>query len=280
MNTYYIDGRYVPEDEAAISVNDMIVLRGYGAFDFLRTYGGRPFFLQDHVRRLQNSTKLMGLHFPWSLSEIEAIVLETIRKNDLAECNVRIVVTGGVSADGITPQDNASLIVMVTDVHPMRPEWYSEGAAITTNRVERYCPEAKSTNYLAAIVALRKARAVGAVESVYVDRHDRLLEGTTSNLFLFVGDKLVTPGDGILPGVTRNVLMEVLKKEFPIEVRDVHMGELEQVAEVFLSSSNKEVMPVVRIDDCVIGAGKPGKRTRKAMRLFLEFTKAYARGGH
>ncbi len=278
MNTYYIDGKYVKENEAVVSVNDMVVLRGYGAFDFLRTYGGRPFFLSDHIRRLQNSTGMLGLHFPWSLDEVTEIVLNTMRKNDHQEYNIRIVVTGGVSPDGITPHDNSSLIVMVTDIHRMQPELYSDGAAIITTRVERYAPEAKSTTYLPAILALRNARLKGAVESVYVDRRNRLLEGTTSNLFLFTGGKLVTPGAGILPGVTRKVLLDVLKEAFDIEIRDIHAEELERVDEVFLSSSNKEVMPVTRIDDRVIADGKPGEQTRKAMGLFREYTTAYAAG--
>lgn len=278
MNIYYIDGKYVREDEAVVSVNDMVVLRGYGAFDFLRTYGGRPFFLDDHIRRLQNSTGMLGLHFPWSVAEVTDIVLNTLQKNDHDEYNIRIVVTGGVSPDGITPHDNSSLIVMVTDTFQMEPKLYTDGAAIITTRVERYIPEAKSTTYLPAIIALQNARAKGAIESIYVDRHDRLLEGTTSNLFMFVDGKLVTPGDGVLPGVTRKVLLDVLKKAFTVEIRDIHTKELESAEEVFLSSSNKEVMPVVRIDDRVIADGKPGVKTRKAMSLFREYTSAYAAG--
>ena len=279
MDIYYIDGKFVKEDEAVISVKDMIVLRGYGAFDFLRTYNKRPFYLKEHCQRLHNSCAQIGLHCPWSIEEISDIVMQTLEHNPQHdEYNIRLVVTGGISPDSITPQDNSKLMVMATGLHPLPAEWYTDGAKIITSDIERFIPGAKSTNYLAAVIAMQAAREAGAIESIYVDRNQRVLEGTTTNLFMFMGDKLVTSGDSILPGVSRLVLLDILKQHFDLEIRDVFKKELPSVEEAFLSASNKEIVPIVTIDDLTVGNGKVGPRTQTVMEIFREFTTRYGQG--
>ncbi len=280
MNIFYIDGEFLPETQSVISVNDMGVLRGYGIFDFLRTYNRRPFYLEEHIARLANSARLIGLSLPRSQKEIFDITMETLAHNaDHAEANIRIVVTGGISPDSITPHNDSKLMVMVSDLHKCPAEWYQNGAAIITTNDERYIPGAKSTNYIPAILALSRARQQGAIESVYVDRYGRLLEGTTTNLFAFIGHKLVTPGTAILPGITRQVVLELTKTEFDVEIRDIHRDEMRLMDEVFITASNKEVVPVVRMDDRLFSDGKPGERTRRVMRLFADGTKKYGQGG-
>lgn len=278
MDTYYIDGQFVTESDAVISVKDLAVLRGYGVFDFLRTYGKRPFHLEDHVRRLERSARLIGLALKWSRGEIVDIVEETLARSDHAECNIRILVTGGDSDDSITPMESPRLMVMVTGLHVMSPEWYTDGVKVITSHIERFIPGAKSINYIPGILALRDAREQGAVESVYVDAFGQVLEGTTSNFFGFIGDTVITPEAGILPGVTRQVILNVIRKVFPLEVRGIQKNELMLLEEAFITSSNKEVVPVVRIDAIRLGDGKPGPRTRKVMALFREYTSSYGAG--
>jgi len=280
MNVYHIDGEFVTEDQAVISVNDMGVIRGYGAFDFLRTYNMRPFRLEDHIRRLETSARLLGLPMPRSRREIFDITMETLSRNDLVEANIRIVITGGVSPDSITPQNNPKLLVMVTPIHPCPAEWYRDGAAVITTHDERYIPGAKSTNYIPAILALSRARRQNAAESIYVDRYNRLLEGTTSNFFAFIGDRLVTPGAAILPGITRQVALQLARNEFDVEIRDIHRDDMRMMDEVFITSSNKEIVPVARMDDITISGGQPGPRTRRIMDLFAAYTRAYGEGKH
>lgn len=276
MDTYYIDGEFLPADKAFVSVDDLVVLRGFGVFDFLRTYNRRPFHLEEHVERLRNSAELINLPMRWSNNEICDIVLQTIDKNPHhEECNIRIVITGGISPDSMTPQENQKLLVMVTPKNDYPSSWYREGVKIVTCSDGRDMPGAKSTNYLNAIVALQKAREQNAVEAIYVDKSDRVLEGTTTNLFLFEGDRLVTPDTGILPGITRKVVLHSLKNEFEIETREVKREELVQADEIFITSSNKEVVPVVRVDEMAVGNGKVGERTRRAMELFKTYTTDY-----
>ena len=116
MDIYYVDGKFVDEDDAVISVKDMSVLRGYGAFDFLRTYGGKPFYLKEHIQRLETSANLIGLHMPCSKEEIADIVMQTLAKNNHEESNIRLVITGGASHDSITPREKFQ-----TDGHGNRP---------------------------------------------------------------------------------------------------------------------------------------------------------------
>lgn len=277
MDTYYVDGKFVSEDDAFISAKDMSILRGYGIFDFLRTYSGKPFHLDDHIVRLETSAALVGIQIPCSHDEIADIVMQTLEKNNHAESNIRLVVTGGVSPDSVTPQDTSKLIVMVTGCQPLPPEWYTEGAKIITTDVERYIPGAKSTSYMKAVLALKNAHDQQAAESVYIDRHNRVLEGTTTNFFLFFGNKLVTAGNDILPGITRKVLLDILKDEFEIEIRDIDRSELEKADEAFISASNKEIVPVVKINDMTVGDGKIGPKVRRVTEIFANYTAEYGR---
>lgn len=279
MDTYYIGGQFVPDNESTLSVKDLTVLRGYGVFDFLITYNRRPFHLKEHVRRLENSAKNIGLKLNHTRDEICRIVEETIGRNTHhRESNVRIVYTGGVSSDGVTPEGNGILIVMVTPKLELPEAWYTEGAKLVTAEIERFIPGAKSTNYLSAIWALGRAREMNAIESIYVDRNNRIMEGTTTNIFCYDGEKLVTPKSDILPGITRSVIMELIKDHYNLEIRDMDRSELDAMQEVFITASNKEVVPIIKVDDRIVKDGKPGPCTRNVMQLFRDYTTAYGQG--
>jgi len=278
-NIFYIDGEFIPEKDARIPVNDLAILRGYGIFDFLRTYGGKPFHLKDHLKRLEHSAKSIDLKLPLSIEEIHEIVLETLKRNQHKHSNVRIVVTGGQTDDFITPCGKPRLLVMVTEVRVYPRKWYEDGVKIITFPLERQIPAAKSLNYLSAILALKEAYRKNAVEAVYTDRNENLREGTTSNFFIFIDGKMVTPGtEDILPGITRQVVLELAEHEFEVRIRDIHMDELTKAQGAFLSSSNKQVLPVVQVDELIIGDGKPCEQTRLVMKRFEEYTKRYERG--
>lgn len=279
MDIYHIDGQYVDEDQCVLSVKDLIVLRGFGVFDFLITYNKRPFYLKEHVQRLETSAHKIGLKLKHTKDEICDIVEETVRRNPHHdESNIRIVYTGGISPDGVTPEGNGYLVVMVTPKHQLPDWWYTDGAKLVTAAIERFLPGAKSTNYLTAVWALERAKTMGAIESIYVDRNDRLLEGTTTNFFCFKENKLITPKLNILPGITRSVLVKIVGGHFDLDIRDIHKNELLAMEEVFISASNKEIVPIVQIDDIVIGDGRPGRRTQKVMKLFKDHTTAYGLG--
>ncbi len=278
-NVYWIDGAFVSEAEARLPVNDLALLRGYGCFDFMRTYGGKVIFLHDHIRRLKRSAGRLGIELPYSDEDLAALVEETLRRNPPGEASVRLLVTGGPSPDFITPQGKPRLIILVQPLASYPASWYEEGAGVITVDYERAIPEAKTLDYVRAILALAEARRKGAIEAVYVDSRRRVREGTTSNLFCFLGDRLVTPGEGILQGITRSKVLELARDRHRLEIRDLFREELARAEEVFITSSNRLLVPIVRVDDDRIGSGKPGPRTRALMEAFAAFTRALAGGG-
>ncbi|HEY9596165.1 MAG TPA: aminotransferase class IV [Cyanophyceae cyanobacterium] len=269
----YLNGNYVPLEQACLPLNDLGIVRGYGVFDFLRTYNGIPFKLKEHIQRLQKSAQLIGLSLPWSTEELEAIAQDTLRHNTFPESNIRIVVTGGSSTDFITPLGQPSLMVIITPVSQYPRDYYEQGVKAITVQIDRFFPTAKSLNYISAIGALQQAKQTHAVEALYVNQQSHVLEGTTTNLFVFRGSQLITPQENILNGITRAVVLELATDKFDVVEQPIYHSELSSCDEAFITSSTKEIMPVVQIDDLQIADGKPGKNTQLLMDLFHRYTR-------
>ncbi len=279
MDTYYIDGEFVDDAHAMVPAKDITVLRGYGVFDFLITYNKRPFYIDAHVARLENSAKEIGLTLNHSNKEIGEIVRKTLERNPHhQESNVRIVYTGGISPDGVTPQGNGILMVMATPKYELPDFWYKDGAKIITVDMERFIPTSKSTNYLSAVFAQQKAHGQDAIEAIYKTKEKHLLEGTTTNLFCFKGNTLITPPDNILPGITRGVVLDLLKDRYDIQLRHIREDELPQMDEVFITASNKEIVPIIQVDDLIINGGQPGEKTKELLKTWADYTRAYGLG--
>lgn len=273
QDIYYIDGEFVKASKAVIPVNDLALLRGYGVFDFLRTYGRKPFCIEEHISRLKNSARLIGLPFPWTVDEVIGVVNQTLARNHHAESNIRIIITGGPSDDFLTPGNQPRLLVLVRERCHYPPEWYSRGVKVITVPGRRSIPGAKTINYLSALVALETARASKAVEAISIDQDKKVMEGQTATVFAFIDDRMVTNESGILPGVTRALILRLTEPEFTREIREITLDELLRADEIFMTASNKEVIPVVRVDDTFISGGTPGPRTRKIMKLFRDYNK-------
>ena len=267
----YVDGEYVQADQASLPLGDLAIVRGFGIFDFLRTYGRSPFMLREHIQRLERSALQIGLEMPWDLSEIESVVHETNARNGLDDVSIRIVVTGGVSDDFMLPQGKSSLAVIIHPVSPYPEDLYRTGAAVTTTDVERTMPTVKSLNYIGAIMAVRDAVKAGAVEAVYRTPEGYVTEGTRSNLFVVRGGRLFTPKDGVLPGITRLAVIEAADDAYDVIETKLTYEDLLAADEVFLTSTTKEVMPVSRVDDHVIGNGLAGEFTLDIAERFRAF---------
>ncbi len=277
MKIYYVDGKFVSSDQAVIPVDDLAILRGYGVCDIMRTYKGKPYFLKDHIHRLVNSAKEIGLSLPWQTREITDIVLETLHRNQISEeANIRIVITGGSSPDYFYPQGNPRMIVLITDLKKLPDSWYENGVKVITYPLERSLPDAKVISYIPAALALKKAKETGAIEAIYINRKMEALEGTTSNLFAFFGNTLVTPRDGVLKGITRQAILAIAQKNDLTEEKAIPLDQLLNADEVFISGTNKCILPVIQIDDTPIGTGKPGPKTKRLIaeleRDALEFS--------
>lgn len=274
---YYVNGAFVPADQATLPVNDLSIVRGYGVFDYTRSYRGKPFKLHEHILRLERSAQAIELCLPWSTAELEAIVQETFDRNPYPDAGIRIVATGGPSPDFMTPQGQPSLLVMITPITASAAQAQAEGVKITTVEMDRIMPTVKSINYMGAVMAVEAAKAQGAVEAVYRTKDGLITEGTRANLFVFKGRQLITPKAEVLAGITRAVVLEIAEDDFeivegPLTYADVVNG---AVDEVFITSSTKEILPVVQVDGRQIGDGKPGPYTQKLIELFHTYVENY-----
>lgn len=278
MNFHFIDDRWVITEDLKLSVFDLSVLRGYGIFDFLRTYDRQPFRLREHLARLANSAKIVGIKLPKSQRQIEKLVLLGIKKNkDLKELNIKIIVTGGISADSLTP-GSASLIIIFTQATIYPKNYYQKGIKVITYKAKRNLPRAKYLNYFLGIMALNLARKKKAVEAIYTDEKGKLYEAITSNFFVVINNKLATPKNGVLLGITRKTVLELAKKmKISVAERNLYRHELGNFQEAFLTASNKEIMPVVKIDNRMIGNGKVGPITKIFMAEFIKITRTTSR---
>jgi len=267
---WYIGGQWVHPDKAAISINDVAVLRGYSVFESLRTYDRRSFHLDLHLERLYRSARLIEMEIPWQSEQIARIVREVIERNTYRHAALRLLVTGGESEDGILPLGEPLLLVMITPLNERDMQRFAKGCKLITTNLQRNSPEAKTANYIAAVRALKAAGRRDATDALFVNERDHVLEATRSNFFIFRGDTLITPNRGILVGITRNVVLALARNKFIIEERPILLEELALADEAFITSSSKEITPVVQIDDRMIGDGKPGPRTYQLEHLFIE----------
>jgi branched-chain amino acid aminotransferase len=267
--TYFVKDNYIDKDHAFIHVNDIGLLRGYAVFDYLKTYFGKPFHLSDHLARLQQSADLIGLDIPYKKNEIEDICYELLKKNNFPESNIRIVVTGGVGKDSKTKGEPV-LFVTCEPRAEIDPVLYNYGAKIKTVEGGRQLSLSKTCNYIIAIHYLDEFKEKGFTEVLYV--HEGIVsECTSSNIFIIKGKKLVTPHSGILYGITRKVLMRICTSFMELEERTISLEEALKADEVFISSTEKEVMPVTMIDDQVIAEGAVGDMTKKIREEFHKY---------
>jgi len=269
---YYVNGSFLEADKAFVHIRDLGILRGYGCFDYFRTYNGKPFNLIQNVHRLRNSCKIIDLDFPWSDDGISSIILQTLQRNEgknELEKGIRVVVSGGIATNNINPDGEPTLAVLVENV-PAPPEiCYTHGAKVVTVKMGRLYPTSKTTNYIPAIIAQKQALKLGGVEAVYVS-NNFVQEGTTSNIFAFYGNTLATPDGDILQGRTRAELIAVAKNQFDLQLRPISYENLLEADEVFLTSATKRVLPIVDVDGKSIGDGKVGKNTKALMKMFDE----------
>jgi branched-chain amino acid aminotransferase len=278
-----IDGQVVPSDQACVSVFDRGFLYGDSVFETLRTYGGVPFELDAHMQRIARSAARVLITLPLPLETLRAEVLAAVRQAGNPEAYVRVMVSRGQGEMDLAP-DGANHPLRVMIVGPLRPpppEAYREGVAVITYRTQRVADAtdavgAKVANYLVSVLALRRAREVGAVEALVVDGNDCVVEGATSNAFAVIDDQLVTPPEeaGILMGITRARVLQVARQlGMSPQLRPLGLAEVGSAQEMFISSSIRELLPVVRVDATPVGSGEPGPVTRRLLHAFREKVK-------
>lgn len=254
--------------EAQVSVFDRGFRFGEGVFETLRAYGTHPFRLESHLDRAADGSQLLGFDLPPRTLLNEAI-LATARANEgEGDLALRLTATPGL-IDPWSPFPGRPLgtATVVVTAHPITygEELYRVGVSAVAVPWARELPQIKTVSYLAATLARREARRLGAEEALLTDAREMVLEGSHSNLFAVTGGQLVTPplGAGILPGVTRAVTLEVAAELGIAAVeRALPLAELLDCDEAFLTASTRELVPLIRVADVPIGTGSPGSVTR------------------
>jgi branched-chain amino acid aminotransferase len=282
-----IDGAVLAPEQATVSVYDRGFLYGDAVFEVLRTYGGRPFALAEHLTRLRRSAERVFIAPPVDdatlAREVEAAIVAA-RGDEAGEAYVRIVVTRGSGPLSLDP-DTASHPLRVILVEPVTPpprDTYLHGIALASIATRRAVDDtaasgAKVANYLPNLLALREARARGAQEALIVDGRGHVVEGASSNVFVAKAGRVATPPEsaGILAGITRaHVLAAARDLGIPVDERTLQPDDVYGADEVFITSSIREIVPVVRVDDRAIGSGTPGPVARALHRRFREATGA------
>lgn len=279
----YLDGEFVKQSEAKISVFDQGVLFGDGVFEGIRVYSGAVFKCEEHINRLYDSAKMIRLEMPMSKEELIGVVLETCRKNHIKDGYIRLVVTRGLGDLSLLSKEKhkPTIFCIACGITLYPKEMYSLGMPIITavqrrNRATILEPQIKSLNYLNNILAKIEAEEAGVPEALMLTEEGIVAECTGDNIFIVTrGGVLTTPPIhvGILAGITRNTVM-ILAKEMGIEVieKEFTLFNVYAADECFLTGTAAEIIPVREVDKRVIGNGKAGPITKKLHKAFHEYT--------
>jgi branched-chain amino acid aminotransferase len=278
--TVNVNGRISADRDAAISVFDHGFLYGEGIYETLRTYNGRPFLYDRHMRRLRRSAQMIVLDLPFTDDELAAHIRETMSAAQLggAEAYIRVLVTRGIGELTYDPKATPApsvVIIVKPNVEPP-PETFADGVKVCLSPIMRNHPQSvnpmiKSNNLLNNALAMQEALRRGGTEAIMRNYRGELTECTQSNLFIVKDGTALTPPieAGLLPGITREFIFEV-GRDAGISVRNQVLRDTDLLSadECFLTSTTKEVVPIVQVDDRRIGSGAPGPVTKKLLEAF------------
>jgi branched-chain amino acid aminotransferase len=267
---FAVNGRVVPAAEATISVLDLGFLRGVGAFETLRTYGGHPHAVAEHLRRLWQSAESCGIAPFFTEADVRRAIAEILRRSGHQDLRVNFVVTPGEHTSGVFGAGTPTWVMIARDVHAPPEDWYRTGVAAVTFAAERHLPTLKTTNYMSGKAGIALAEQSGAHEALYVSTEGYVTEGVTSNVLVVQGTRLMTPNQDCLPGITKAGVRPIAEAagltwyECRLTKDDLYTAD-----EVWITSAVREVLPIVRVDGRPIAGGTVGPwatRVRDAYR--------------
>ena len=274
----YIDGVYYPKSQAKVSVYDHGLLYGDGVFEGIRAYNGIVFKLKEHINRLYRSAHALILQIPLTKEEMTQAVLKTLRKNNLRDAYIRLVVTRGVGDLGLDPRKcpKPSVIIITDAISIMSSEAKEKGIStmitwVRRNSVDATTHEIKSLNYLNSVLAKMEATANGVDEAICLDKSGCVAEGVGENLFIVKDGKIFTPpsNTGALAGITAQVAIKIAKKlGYDITETNITPFQLFTADEAFFTGTAAEIVPIREVNKRQIGNGSPGPVAKKLMAAF------------
>ncbi len=280
----YLNGELVPRDEAGVSVYDHGLLYGDGVFEGIRAYAGRIFRLEEHLDRLERSSKAIMLELPLSRQELIEAHIQACRANEIRDGYMRTVVTRGEGDLGLDPRKcpNPTLFIIAASIQLYPEELYETGLELITTSTRRNSPSSldpgiKSLNYLNNILAKIETNLAGVAEGIMLTQDGMVSECTADNIFICKDGAVMTPSlaTGSLDGITRRVVLECAEAEgLPWGEAVFPIAQVYTADECFLTGTGAEIVPVVKVDGRVIGDGKPGAITRRLLDSFRALTKS------
>jgi branched-chain amino acid aminotransferase len=284
----YVDGAFYPKSQAKVSVFDHGLLYGDGVFEGIRAYNGSVFKLKEHIDRLYRSAHMIMLEIPVSKEEMIQTVLETLRKNNLKDSYIRLVVTRGVGDLGLNPKKCAKpTIIVITDTIALhKGEAKEKGVTAMISWVKRdpvdaTSHEIKSLNYLNSILAKIEANISGVDEAICLDKNGFVCEGVAENIFIVRNGRIFTPPSytGALPGITAEEIAKLARKlGYEVKDKNITPYELFNAEEVFFTGTAAEIVPVREINKRAISDGKPGLVTKRLMEGFTKLVRDPSQG--
>jgi branched-chain amino acid aminotransferase len=274
----YLNGEFVPKEQACISVFDHGLLYGDGIFEGIRLYEGCVFKLDQHLERLELSAKAILLDIPISRTELAKAVCETCRQNNLVSGYIRLLVTRGVGHLGLSPKgcDRPTVVIIADNIQLYPKEYYEKGLKIITVPTRRISPAAlppmvKSLNYLNNILAKMEAQQAGYLEAIMLNDEGYVAECTGDNIFLVYKGRIITTpsSSGALRGITRDVAISIADElGLPMDANNITRYDVWNAEECFLTGTAAEIIPVVEVDGRCVGDGHPGPVTKSFMEHF------------
>ncbi len=275
-NIHYINGTWVQAEDLTLSVFDLTILRGYGVFDFVRSHNRNFVWLKDHLDRFFESAKAFQLPMPCSRKELEDIFEDALKKNPDQDIYVRVLLTGGISEDTLSPGRDNSLILIINYCKPIDSDIYDRGVAFATFSAPRQLPRIKSTNYTTSLYARNKLKHTGIMDVLLIgtEKDPTVYEAAVNNVFFIKSGVVMTaPTDNVLGGIMRQkAILALQAMHIPVNETFIHLSDIKDMDECFATNSSLLAYPVTRIDDITIsdGCGPITREVLKAIRRMID----------
>lgn len=272
MNFKYFskNGKLLSVDEATISLSNIEYQYGFGVYETVRVSRGIPYFLKDHIERLEESARIIGITHTFDGAFVEKSARDLIKKNGVETCNLKILLIGPSTKLGASGNDAMLTMLCLNPLFPDK-KLYRDGADFITYEYQRPFPHAKSLNMLQSYLAYAKAKESGCYDALLINDMGCITEGTRTNFFLIESKKLISPPEGeILLGVTRKAVLKVASRHgFSLEQREVRVSEALESKGAFITSTSSKIIPVRSIDGTHIA--KPPLELRELMSAYDDF---------
>ncbi len=235
------NGKLLPVKKAKIAIDDIEFTYGFGAYENLRVRKGKIFFIDEHVERLFNSAKMIGLNHGFNFEQIKNWIEQLIKKNRLEDCNIKMLLIGG---------ENPNLYIMCLAPKFLDKKYYKQGVKVITHEYERFLPQAKTLNMLPSYLIFKKAKQQDAYDVLLLDKEGGIVEGTRSNFFVIKNMTIyTTPVEKVLDGVTRRTVIDCAKQNgYGVVEKDIKLSELFDYGGAFLTNTSGKIVPIREVE--------------------------------